>query len=55
MRLIVANWKMHKTRAEAAAFAAELAQRIGDGIPGRELMENPGVAGADGETGQRRE
>ncbi len=41
MRLIVANWKMHKTRAEAAAFVAELSERIGDGIPGRELVLAP--------------
>ena len=41
MRLIVANWKMHKTRAEAAAFAAELSKRIGDGISGRELVVAP--------------
>jgi triosephosphate isomerase len=41
MRLIVANWKMHKTRAEAAAFSAELAARIGDGIPGGELVLAP--------------
>jgi triosephosphate isomerase len=41
MRLIVANWKMHKTRAEAAAFAAELSGRIGGGIPGRELVVAP--------------
>ena len=41
MNLIVANWKMHKTRAEARAFAAELAQRIGSGIAGRELAVAP--------------
>ena len=41
MRLIVANWKMHKTRAEAAAFAAELSNRIGGGIPERELVVAP--------------
>jgi triosephosphate isomerase len=41
MRLIVANWKMHKTRAEAAAFAEELAGRIGAGLPDRELVVAP--------------
>jgi triosephosphate isomerase (TIM) len=41
MRLIVANWKMHKTRAEAAAFADELSGRIGSGIAGRELVVAP--------------
>ncbi len=41
MNLIVANWKMHKTRAEARAFAAELGARIGSGIAGRELALAP--------------
>lgn len=41
MRLIVANWKMHKTRAEAAAYGAELSGRIGHGIAGRELVLAP--------------
>jgi triosephosphate isomerase len=41
MNLFVANWKMHKTRAEARAFAAELGGRIGGGIPGRELVIAP--------------
>jgi triosephosphate isomerase (TIM) len=41
MPLIVANWKMHKTRAEAAAYGAELSGLIGDGIPGRELVLAP--------------
>ncbi len=41
MKLIVANWKMHKTRAEARAFAADLGARIGSGIAGRELVLAP--------------
>lgn len=41
MNLIVANWKMHKTRAEARAFAADLGARIGSGIAGRELALAP--------------
>ena len=41
MKLIVANWKMHKTRAEARAFAADLGTRIGSGIEGRELVLAP--------------
>ena len=41
MKLIVANWKMHKTRAEARAFAADLGARIGSGIADRELVVAP--------------
>jgi triosephosphate isomerase (TIM) len=41
MNLFVANWKMHKTLAEARAFAAELGGRIGDGINGAELVLAP--------------
>ena len=41
MKLIVANWKMHKTRAEARAYAEELGARIRNGIPGRELVLAP--------------
>ena len=41
MRIIVANWKMHKTRAEASAFAEELSGRVGRGIPERELVVAP--------------
>jgi triosephosphate isomerase len=41
MKLIVANWKMHKTRAEAGAYARELAATIGGGIDGRELVLAP--------------
>ena len=41
MKLFVANWKMHKTRAEARAFAEELGRAIGDGIAGAELVVAP--------------
>ncbi len=41
MRLVVANWKMHKTRAEAGAYARELSAEIGGGIPDRELVLAP--------------
>jgi triosephosphate isomerase len=41
MKLYVANWKMHKTRGEARAYAEDLGARIGDGIPGRELVLAP--------------
>jgi len=41
MNLFVANWKMHLTRAEARAYAAELGGRIGDGLEGRELVLAP--------------
>jgi len=41
MKLVVANWKMHKTRVEAAAYARELGDEIGDGIAGRELVLAP--------------
>jgi triosephosphate isomerase len=41
MKLVVANWKMHKTRAEAGAYARDLSAAIGDGIAGRELVLAP--------------
>ncbi|HKD17728.1 MAG TPA: triose-phosphate isomerase [Thermoanaerobaculia bacterium] len=41
MKLFVANWKMHKTRAAARAFAEELGRTIGDGIAGAELVVAP--------------
>jgi triosephosphate isomerase len=41
MKLFVANWKMHKIRAEARAYAEDLGQRIGEGIEGRELVLAP--------------
>jgi len=39
--LFVANWKMHKTRAEARAFADELGARIGPDPPASELVIAP--------------
>jgi triosephosphate isomerase (TIM) len=39
--LFVANWKMHKTRAEAREYARRLAERIGPGAPGVELAVAP--------------
>ena len=41
MKLFVANWKMHKTRGEARAYAAELGERIETGLPGHELVLAP--------------
>jgi triosephosphate isomerase len=41
MKLVVANWKMHKTRAEAAAYARDFGAAVGDGIAGRELVLAP--------------
>ena len=41
MKLFVANWKMHKTRAEARAFGEELGRAIGEGIAGAELVVAP--------------
>jgi len=40
-RLFVANWKMHKTRAEARAYAQELSPRMGPELAGRELVLAP--------------
>ena len=34
MKLFVANWKMHKTRAQARAFAEEFGKLIGGGMDG---------------------
>ncbi len=39
--LFVANWKMHKTRGEARAYADELGGILGDGLPRRELVLAP--------------
>jgi triosephosphate isomerase (TIM) len=41
VKLFVANWKMHKTRGPARAFAEELGQSIGGGIPGVEMVLAP--------------
>ncbi|HEY3203175.1 MAG TPA: triose-phosphate isomerase [Thermoanaerobaculia bacterium] len=47
MLLFVANWKMNKTRAEARAYAADLGARIGEKIPGRELVLAPAFTALD--------
>ena len=41
MKLFVANWKMHKTRASARAFAEELGREVGGGTGGVELALAP--------------
>jgi triosephosphate isomerase len=41
MKLFVANWKMHKTRAEARAFAEELSTRVTGRTEDRELVVAP--------------
>jgi triosephosphate isomerase len=41
MKLFVANWKMHKTRAAARAFAEELGRILGAGEPAAELVVAP--------------
>jgi triosephosphate isomerase len=46
MKLFVANWKMHKTRAEARAFAEELGRRIAAG-GGREIVIAPPFTALD--------
>jgi triosephosphate isomerase len=46
MKLFVANWKMHKTRAEARAFAEELGRAIGGGL-GAELVVAPPFTALD--------
>ncbi len=45
--LFVANWKMHKTRAEARAFAAELGASIGGSAPHAELAIAPPLTALD--------
>jgi triosephosphate isomerase len=47
MNLFVANWKMHKTRAEARAFAADFSARIGDARPRVELVLAPPLTALD--------
>src|SRR6266542_2330466 len=47
MLLFVANWKMNKTRAEARAYAADLGARIGEKIPGHELVLAPAFTALD--------
>ena len=46
-RLFVANWKMNMTRAQARTYAQELGARIGDGIPGCELVLAPPFTALD--------
>ena len=41
MNLFVANWKMHMTRGEARAYARDLADLLGEGEPGVELVIAP--------------
>ena len=47
MKLFVANWKMHKTRGEARAFAGELAREIDGGLGGAELVLAPPFTALD--------
>jgi triosephosphate isomerase (TIM) len=47
VRLIAANWKMHKTRGEARAFAEELGREIGGGVDGAELVVAPPFTALD--------
>ncbi|HEY1434890.1 MAG TPA: triose-phosphate isomerase [Thermoanaerobaculia bacterium] len=47
MKLFVANWKMHKTRGPARAFAEQLGSAIGEGIPGAELVLAPSFTALD--------
>jgi len=47
MNLFVANWKMHKTRAEARAFAADLGARIGNARLRVELVLAPPLTALD--------
>jgi len=47
MKLFVANWKMHKTRGPARAFAEELGRGIGGGIADVELVLAPPFTALD--------
>ena len=47
MKLFVANWKMHKTRGEARAFADELGARLASGPPRVELVLAPPLTALD--------
>ena len=53
MKLFVANWKMHKTRGQARAFAAELGRAVGDGIAGAELVLAPAFTALDAARDER--
>jgi triosephosphate isomerase len=41
MKLFVANWKMHKTRADASAYARELSAALGEAATAGELVIAP--------------
>src|SRR5204863_1072057 len=45
--LFVANWKRTMTRAQARTYAQELGAKIGDGIPGCELVLAPPFTALD--------
>jgi triosephosphate isomerase len=47
MNLFVANWKMHKTRGEAKAFADELGRRLPSASTGVELVLAPPLTALD--------
>jgi triosephosphate isomerase len=47
MNLFVANWKMHKTRSEARAFADELSASLGPSAPRVELVVAPPLTALD--------
>jgi triosephosphate isomerase len=47
MDLFVANWKMHKTRGEARAFAQELSALLGPPAPSAELVLAPPLTALD--------
>jgi len=47
MNLFVANWKMHKTRGEARAFADELSALLGPSAPSIELVVAPPLTALD--------
>jgi triosephosphate isomerase len=47
MRLVVGNWKMNKSRAEARAFAEDFGARLGEGIREREIVLAPPFTALD--------
>ena len=47
MKLFVANWKMHKTRGEAGAFAHQLSALLGPSAPFVELVVAPPLTALD--------
>ncbi|HSD72951.1 MAG TPA: triose-phosphate isomerase [Thermoanaerobaculia bacterium] len=47
MNLFVANWKMNMTRVQARAYVLELGPRVGDRIPGAELVLAPPYTALD--------